>query len=92
MGCDYCDTIKGIGPKRAIELIQKHNNIETIIENLDTKKYTVPENWMFKEARELFINPDVTDPSKIDLKWTDVDEEGLVDYMVKQNGFKYYFL
>ena len=92
MGCDYCDTIKGIGPKRAIELIQKHKNIETIIENLDTKKYTVPENWMFKEARELFINPDVTDPSKIDLKWTDVDEEGLVDYMVKQNGFKYYFL
>jgi flap endonuclease-1 len=89
MGCDYCDTIKGIGPKRAIELIQKHKNIETIIDNLDTKKYTIPENWMYKEARELFLKPDVTDPSTIELKWNDVDEEGLVDYMVKENGFKY---
>lgn len=89
MGCDYCDTIKGIGPKRAIELILKYKNIESIIENMDSKKYTIPENWMFKEARELFLHPDVTDPSQIELKWTDVDEEGLVEYMVKANGFKY---
>ena len=88
MGCDYCDTIKGIGPKRAIELIQKHKSIENIIENLDTKKYSIPENWMFKEARELFLHPDVLDPLKLEIKWTDVDEEGLVDYMVKEKGFK----
>ncbi len=87
MGCDYCDTIKGIGPKRAIELIQKYKNIETVIENLDTKKYIVPEDWKFKEARELFLHPDVTDPATLDIKWNDVDEEGLIDYMVREKGF-----
>ena len=54
----------------------------------DTKKYSIPENWMFKEARELFLHPDVLDPLKLEIKWTDVDEEGLVDYMVKEKGFK----
>ena len=35
LGCDYCDSIKGIGPKKAVELINKHKCIEKIIENLD---------------------------------------------------------
>jgi len=87
MGCDYCDTIRGIGPKRAFELVRDHMNIETILEKIDTDKYKVPENWMFKEARELFINPDVTDPATIDLKWSEPNEEGIVEYMVKEKGF-----
>lgn len=37
MGCDYCGTIRGIGPKRAIELIQKYKNIEAVLENIDQK-------------------------------------------------------
>jgi len=56
LGCDYCDSIKGIGPKRAIELIRTHKSIETILEHVDSKKYTIPENWPFKEARRLFMN------------------------------------
>lgn len=88
MGCDYCDTIKGIGPKRAIELVQKYKSIETILENIDTKKYTIPEKWMFKEAREAFLHPEVADPSTLDIKWTDVDVEGLIDYTCTQKGFK----
>lgn len=88
MGCDYCDTIKGIGPKRAYELIQKFKNIDTVIENIDTKKYTIPENWLFKEARELFLHPDVLDPTKLEIKWNDVDEEGLIEYMCKEKGFR----
>ena len=54
LGCDYCDSIKGIGPKKALELIKEHKNIETILENIDQEKYKVPENWTFAEARELF--------------------------------------
>ena len=34
MGCDYCDTIGGVGPKRALSLIKEHGSIEKIIENL----------------------------------------------------------
>jgi len=87
MGCDYCDSIKGIGPKKAIDLIKKHRSIEEIIKHIDQKKYQVPEDWMFKEARRLFQEPEVTDPATIDLQWTGPDEEKLVEYMVEKKGF-----
>ena len=88
LGCDYCDTIKGIGPKRAIDLIKEHKSIDKIIEKIDKEKYQIPENWLFKEARELFKSPDVTDPADIDLKWSEPDEEGIVKYMCEEKGFK----
>ena len=37
LGCDYCDSIKGIGQKRALDLIKQHRNIETILKNIDKK-------------------------------------------------------
>ncbi|CAH0746830.1 unnamed protein product [Bemisia tabaci] len=87
LGCDYCDSIRGIGPKRAIDLIKQHRNIETILKNIDTEKYAVPENWLYKEARQLFVNPEVADPTTIELKWTDPDEEGLVKYLCGDKAF-----
>merc|ERR1712228_80453 len=70
-GCDYCPSIRGIGPKRAYEFIKKWQNIEGVIEGIkDMQKYKIPENWQYKESRELFVNPMVT--KKADLptfKW-----------------------
>ncbi len=86
LGCDYCDSIKGVGPKRAIELIRQHRRIENIIEKIDTKKYPLPENWPFKEARRLFIEPDITDPSEVELNWTAPDEAGLVQFLSEEKG------
>ncbi|XP_067628062.1 flap endonuclease 1 [Eurosta solidaginis] len=87
LGCDYCEGIKGIGPKRAIELINAHRDIETILKNIDKKKYTVAEDWNYQVARELFIKPDVTDPTTIELKWTEPDEEGLVKFLCGDRQF-----
>ena len=87
LGCDYCDKIRGIGPKHAYKLIQKHKSIEKILENIDTKKFVVPENWVYEGARNLFIEPEVTPASEIELKWEKPDEEGLVKFMAEENGF-----
>lgn len=87
LGCDYCEGIRGIGPKRAVELINTHRDIETIIENIDKSKYGVPENWNYQVARELFTNPEVLDPTEIDLKWTEPDEEGLVKFLCGDRQF-----
>lgn len=67
LGCDYCDSIRGIGPKRAVELIKQHRNIETILEHLDTEKYPIPADWPFKEARELFVKPDVKPGDEVEV-------------------------
>jgi len=87
LGCDYCDSIKGIGPKRAIELIKQHRSIEKIIKNIDTNKYTIPEDWPYERARELFQTPEVTPGEDVDLKWTEPDEEALIKYMCEDKGF-----
>lgn len=67
LGCDYTQSIKGVGPKRAIELIKNHRSLEKILENLDTKKFPVPEDWNYKDARQLFIEPEVKDPEEVDV-------------------------
>jgi flap endonuclease-1 len=87
MGCDYCDTIRGIGPKRAYELITKHKSIEEILKNIDTKKYEPPENWNYERARELFKQPEITEVDKLEIKWTQPNEEGLVKYMCGDKQF-----
>lgn len=87
MGCDYCDTIRGVGPKRAFELITKHKSIEEILKNIDKKKYDVPENWNFEKARELFKDPEIQAVDTIDLKWKEPDEEGLVKFLCGDRQF-----
>ncbi len=67
LGCDYCDSIRGIGPHKAYGLIKEHKTIENILKAIDNTKYPAPENWQYQEARELFKTPDVIDPSSIDV-------------------------
>nr|CAB3245726.1 flap endonuclease 1 [Phallusia mammillata] len=87
LGCDYCEHIRGIGPKRAFDLLKQHKSIEKILQSIDTKKYTVPEDWVYKEARQLFLQPDVSEASNVELKWTEPDVEGIVKFMVEEKGF-----
>jgi flap endonuclease-1 len=38
-GCDYCDSIRGIGGQTALKLIRQHGSIETILENLNKERF-----------------------------------------------------
>ncbi|EFN89831.1 flap endonuclease 1 isoform X1 [Harpegnathos saltator] len=87
LGCDYTGSIKGVGPKRAIELIKNHKSLEKIIENIDTKKFPVPEDWNYKEARLLFQEPEVSNADDIVLKWSEPDEEDLVKFLCGDKQF-----
>lgn len=88
LGCDYCSTIRGIGPKKALALIKEHGSIEGILRSLDSdRRYQVPSDWAYAEARRLFANPLITDPGEIELHWTAPDEEGLLQFLVKEKNF-----
>lgn len=90
LGCDYCETIKGVGPVTAYKLIKEHGSLEKIIEHINsnpTSKYKVPENWPYDEARQLFMDPEVTKGEEVTLKWKEPDVEGLIQYMVREKGF-----
>lgn len=85
-GCDYCDSIKGIGGQTALKLIRQHGSIEKVLENLSKDRYYIPEDWPYQEARRLFKDP-LVNLEIPELKWTAPDEEGLVTFLVKENGF-----
>ena len=86
-GCDYCDSIKGIGPVKALQLIKKHGSIEEMLKDLEQGEVPGPEDWPFAEARELFKNPEVVQTEGLDLKWTAPDEEGVVAFLVGEKSF-----
>lgn len=90
LGCDYCESIRGIGPTTAFKLIKEHQSLDKIVEHLQEKqggKIQVPEDWPYEVVRELFKNPDASKADDVDLKWEAPDTEGLVEFLVKQKGF-----
>ena len=90
LGCDYVDPVKGIGPKVALELIRKHKTLENVVAEIEkSKKYTLPDDWPYKDARLLFLEPDVrqADDPECDFKWESPDTEGLVKFLVEEKGF-----
>lgn len=86
-GCDYTGTIRKIGPKTALKHIKEYGTIEKMLANIDQKKYIPDEDFRFVEARRMFLEPEVIDVSTVKLKWNQPDEEGLIKFMVDENGF-----
>jgi flap endonuclease-1 len=87
-GCDYTDKIGGIGPVRALSLIQKHGSIEKVLENLDPSKYKIPEPFPYEEARRLFKEPEVLAGAAVPpVKWSAPDTEGLLKFLVEEKSF-----
>ncbi|GLI77130.1 elongation of fatty acids protein 2 [Penicillium ochrochloron] len=92
LGCDYLEPIPKVGPSTALALIREHGSLEKVTEFMNKdpkKKYVIPEEWPYEDARELFANPDVRDANdpECDFKWDAPDVEGLVQYLVGDKGF-----
>lgn len=94
LGCDYLDPIKGIGPSTALKLIRDYGNLESVVEHINSpsntsKKYAIPEDWPFQDARLLFLEPDVrpADHPDCEFAWTPPDMDGLVKFLVQEKGF-----
>jgi flap endonuclease-1 len=85
-GCDYCESIKGVGGLTALKLIRQYGCIETILENINKERYQIPEDWPYPESRHLFKEPNVS-LDVPEIKWTPPDEEGIVNFLVNENGF-----
>ena len=84
-GCDYCDTIKGIGSGRAYDLIREYGSIEEIIKHIDTNKYPIPDDFDYVRARDLFFNHPVS--TDHEFKWRKPDEAKLKAFLCDQKAF-----
>lgn len=90
-GCDYTTKINGIGPITSLKMIKKYNNIEAIIEEIKTKKkYKIPENFDYKNARKLFLEPNFSydiNFLKSKLKMNNVDSVEIINFL-ENNSLK----
>lgn len=54
MGCDYCRSIRGVGPMSAYKFIKQYKNLEMVF-----KKRKIEDTKEFIEARNIFIKPKI---------------------------------
>merc|ERR1719265_2255985 len=84
-GCDYCDTIKGVGPQTAMQLIVQHGSIEKVLETLEADK--VPSNFRYQAARDFFVECEAVDTKNVEFTFGEPDFEGLEKFLVEGQSF-----
>ncbi len=80
IGTDFNEGIKGIGPKKALQLIKEYKSIERLIE---FKK--IPEIENYEEIRKIFLEPEVNE--NYELEWREVDENRVIDLLCNEHQF-----
>ncbi|MCS7146341.1 MAG: flap endonuclease-1 [Nitrososphaerota archaeon] len=80
IGTDYFDGVKGIGPKRAYELIKEHGAVEKVLEAINkTVEVDV------EAVRKLFLEPEVKKDYK--LVWRDLNREAVLKLLCDEHDF-----
>lgn len=82
IGTDFNDGIKGIGPKKALILVQKHDRIEDMPDEI---RSGVGDPETVDEIRRIFLNPDVSDD--FDVTEAEPDLDGIVRFLCDEREF-----
>ncbi|MCS7095415.1 MAG: flap structure-specific endonuclease, partial [Thaumarchaeota archaeon] len=80
VGTDYIEGIKGVGPKRALQLIREHGSAEAALIHL-----RVEPKANLRVVRKLFVEPAVTDDVK--LEWRPLDHERVKRVLCDEHDF-----
>ncbi|MGW8288692.1 MAG: flap endonuclease-1 [Candidatus Bathyarchaeia archaeon] len=82
IGTDFNpDGIKGLGPKTALKLIQKHRTLEKALPHIKNPEFPHPP----QQIREIFLKPKIS--SDYTLEWKEPDIEGIVNFLVREKDF-----
>jgi flap endonuclease-1 len=83
VGTDFNKGIKGIGPKKSLDIIKKTGNLEKAMETLNC--YDLPDYEEIKEIRKIFLEPNVTDDYS--LSWSATDKEKVLSILCEKHQF-----
>jgi flap endonuclease-1 len=82
IGTDFNpEGVKGLGPKTALKLIKKHENIENALPYLKNADFPAEP----QRIRKIFLEPKVTDNYKIE--WKEPDLDGVIDFICRERDF-----
>jgi len=81
VGTDFNEGVKGIGPKTALSLIQRHGEME----KLPAEIWSRIETQNYEEVRSFFLQPHVT--QNYSLGYSQLDEDRLYTFLCDQRDF-----
>ncbi len=84
IGTDFNDGVKGIGPKKSLNLIKDNGSVENALAKIDAKN--PPNSDEIKEIRKIFLEPNITDDYV--LEWPGIDNEKALKILCDQHHFK----
>lgn len=80
VGTDYCEGVKGVGPKTALKLVRQYGSAEAALKSLGKNLEVEP-----SKIREIFMNPDVSDEYVLD--WREPDYDGIKSMLCGEHDF-----
>jgi flap endonuclease-1 len=81
VGTDYNpEGVRGIGPKKALELVKQHKTLEKVLKNVSWECEVSAE-----EIYNFFLKPPVT--NKYKLEWKEPQVEKIIEFMVEEHDF-----
>jgi flap endonuclease-1 len=82
VGTDFNQGIKGIGPKKALNLVQRHGPIEQMPGAI---RDALGHPDTIDEVRRIFLHPDVTD--LFDVRQSEPDLDGIIRFLCDAREF-----
>jgi flap endonuclease-1 len=82
VGTDFNNGVKGIGPKRALGLLQRHGRIERMPGDI---REAVGELDVIEDIRRIYLSPDVTD--EYDVAAGEPNRSGITDFLCGEHDF-----
>ena len=82
VGTDFNAGIKGVGPKKALTLVQKHGAIENMPADI---RGALGDPDTIAQVREIFLRPDVTDD--FDVRQREPDLDAIVRFLCDEREF-----
>lgn len=97
-GCDYTQSIGGMGPTTSYKFIKEHGDIETVLDKVKEmneddkrkKKYIIPDQFLYEKSRTAFVSPDVLNDEaelKKHIVFTKPQEEDMKEWLLNSKGF-----
>ena len=83
IGTDFNEGIKGIGPKKSLNLIKKNGNVENVYSTIGANNVLSFEE--IKEIRKIFLEPEVTDDYALD--WPGLDNDKVLKLLCDEYQF-----
>lgn len=84
IGTDFNEGIKGIGPKKSLNLIKKNGNVGNALATIGSEDALTFDE--IKEIRKIFLEPDVTDDYT--LEWPGSDNDKVLSILCDDHHFK----